>query len=257
MMFSLPQPFKSTPPPFHPQTVLRDWGDGDAFRISDAQTGVCIFGATGSGKTSGPAKHLAYGYLAADFGGLVLCAKKEEKRQWQQWCAETKRSDDLVIVDASGNWRYNFLEWEASRPEEGGGLAINIVALLDEIAGAIAGAGGKQEGGNGSDKFWSDALHHLNSNLVDLPLLAGLRVSLALLRSIANSAPQSLAQVKDEAWQAESPCAAVLREADKATQGASPEARADFEECHSYWTREYPGLSEKRTYCQPEQNRYN
>ena len=38
----------------------------------------------------------------------------------------------------SGKWRFNFLDWEASRPEAGGGLTINIVAILDEIAGAIA-----------------------------------------------------------------------------------------------------------------------
>src|SRR5580704_7555591 len=86
-------------PPYHPQTVLRDWGNGQGFRLADALTGVCVFGATGSGKTSGPAKHLAYGYLAADFGGLVLCAKKEERIQWQKWAADTGRTDDLVIVD--------------------------------------------------------------------------------------------------------------------------------------------------------------
>src|SRR6266850_2439250 len=87
-------------PAFHPETIIRDWGDGDAFRIADAQTGVIVFGATGSGKTSGPARHLAYGYLAAGFGGVVLCAKKEERRQWEQWAAETGRADDLVIIDA-------------------------------------------------------------------------------------------------------------------------------------------------------------
>jgi len=48
-------------PEFHPQTVLRDWGNGNTFRLADAQTGVSVFGATGSGKTSGPAMHLAYG----------------------------------------------------------------------------------------------------------------------------------------------------------------------------------------------------
>ncbi len=69
-------------PLFHPQTPLRDWGDGQAFRLADAQTGVCVLGATGSGKTSGPAKDLAYGCLAAGFGGLVLCAKAEERGQW-------------------------------------------------------------------------------------------------------------------------------------------------------------------------------
>ncbi len=243
-------------PEFHPQTVLRDWGGGDGFRIADALTGVAVFGATGSGKTSGPAKHLAYAYLAAGFGGLVLCAKKEERRQWQEWAADTGREEDLVIVDARGDWRFNFLEWEASRMachaeadgrrrEEGGGLTINIVSILDEIAGAIARAAGRADGGQGDNKFWDDALHHMNTNLVDLPVFAGIRVSLPLMRSIVNSAPQSIEQVRDPAWQETSACAAILREADNATAEADPDIRADFEECRNYWTQEYPVLSEK------------
>ena len=39
-------------PEFHPQTVIRDWGNGQAFRLADATAGVCAFGATGSGKSS-------------------------------------------------------------------------------------------------------------------------------------------------------------------------------------------------------------
>ncbi len=232
-------------PEFHPQTVLRDWGNGSGFRIADAQTGVCVFGATGSGKTSGPAKHLAYGYLAAGFGGLVLCAKKEERRQWEQWAAETGRLGDLVIIDGEGKWRFNFLEWEASRPEAGGGLTINIVSILDEIAGAIAHSAGSSDGGQGDNKFWDDALHHMNTNLVDLPVFAGLRVSLPLMRSIINSAPQNLEQLDDSKWQETSACAAILREADSATLKASADIRADFEECRNYWLQEYPVLSEK------------
>lgn len=233
-------------PEFHPQTVLRDWGNGEAFRIADAQTGVCVFGATGSGKTSGPAKHLAFGYLAAGFGGLVLCAKPEEARQWAMWARATGREKDLIIVDGSGKWRYNFLDAEASRPGEGGRLTINIVAILDEIAGAITGsAGASAEGGKGDGKFWSDSLHHLMTNLVDLPVFAGLRVSLPLMRSIVTSAPQNLEQVSDQHWQETSVCAAIIREADKATLNASAEIRADFEECREYLMKEYPVLSEK------------
>ena len=39
---------------FDPQKVLIDWKDASGFTIADAQTGVAVFGATGSGKTSGP-----------------------------------------------------------------------------------------------------------------------------------------------------------------------------------------------------------
>ena len=232
-------------PQFHLQTIIRDLGNGQAFRLADSLTGVCVFGATGSGKTSGPSKFLAYGYLANSFGGLVLCAKKEECSQWKKWAADCGRSDDLLIVDASGGNRFNFLEWEASRPEASGGLTINIVSILDEIAGAIARSAGKSEGGGGNNKFWEDALHHMNTNLVDLPVFAGLQVSLPLMRSIVNSAPQNLSQIADEKWQATSHCAQILAEADKATLKASPDIRADFEECRSYWLQEYPVLSEK------------
>ncbi len=107
-------------PDYHPQTVIREWGNGQGFRLADALTGVAVFGATGSGKTSGPAKHLAYGYLAAGFGGLVLCAKKEECRQWQRWAAETNRAGDLVIVNQSGNQRFNFLDSRRSARRKAG-----------------------------------------------------------------------------------------------------------------------------------------
>ena len=102
-------------PDFHPSTVLWEWENGEAFHLADALTGV--FGATGSGKTSGPAKHLAYGYLANNFGGLVLCAKKEERIQWERWAAECGRGQDLVIADSTGKFRFNFLEREVIRPE--------------------------------------------------------------------------------------------------------------------------------------------
>ena len=98
------------------------------------------------------------------------------------------------------------MEWEASRPEEGGGLTINIVAILDEIASAVASGAGEADGGGGDNKFFDDALHHLNTNLVDLPIHAGLRVSLPLLRSIVNSAPQTIAQIADPQWQEKSVC---------------------------------------------------
>src|SRR5882762_2094036 len=123
--------------PTHPMTLLRDWGNGQGFRLFDALTGVMVFGATGSGKTSGPGKHLAIGYLKSGFGGLVLCAKPEERRQWEEWAAETGRSRDLVIIEKEGPYCFNPLEWEASREGKGAGLTMNIVAMLDEIASVI------------------------------------------------------------------------------------------------------------------------
>lgn len=233
-------------PEFHPYTLIRDWGGGQGFRIADAQTGVCVFGATGSGKTSGPAKHLALGYLAHGFGGLVLCAKKEERRQWEQWAADTGRAEDLIIFEARGPWSFNFLNWEATRSGEGGGLTINIAALLDEIAGAIiSGSSGRSEGDQGDGKFFRDALHHMNTNLIDLPRLAGYEVTLPLLREIVNSAPMNPLEAKSDGWARNSTCAAILKEADEATASADADTRADFNECKTYWENEFPNLNDR------------
>ena len=238
--------FRTSPKPklpdFHPDTVIRDFGDGDAFRLGDAYCGVVCFGATGSGKTSGPGCAIAHGFLAAGMGGLVLCSKRDECPQWVKWATNCGRQDDLVIVNAEGDWRYNFMDDEASRPGEGGGFVINIVALLDEIAGAIG--GGKGDGG-GDNKIWEDALHTLNSHAVALPVLAGLKVSLPLLRDITSSAAQTLEQVNDPEWQKTSVCWQILQEADEATKDGDPEVRADFDECRKYWTLDFPSYSDK------------
>lgn len=243
------------PPKYHPLTVLRDWGrvsKGAAFRIVDAQTGIIALGATGSGKTSGPAKHFARAYLAHGFGGVVLCSKKDERPMWEQWAEEAgrwnrqKQQGDLIIFDKSGKWRFDFLDWEASRTGEGGGLTINVVALLDEIAGAIASGAGKAEGGGGDNKFFEDALHHMNTNLVDLPIFAGLPVSLPLMRAIVNTAPQSLREAQSDEWRSgRGECAAILKAADEATKTADEDTRSDFEECRAYWLQEFPNLSDR------------
>jgi len=231
-------------PEFHRLTVIREWPKEQPFRLADALTGVSVFGATGSGKTSGVAKHLALGYLANGFGGLVLCAKKDERIQWQEWAKLTGREADLIIIDAGGKYRFNFLDWEASRAGEGGGLTINIVALLDEIAGAIAAGAGKGEGG-GDNKFFEDALHHMLTNLVDLPIFAGLPVSLPLLRLIVNTAPTSIKEIADVDWKKDSACYAIIRDAETELQKADPDTQKDFQECKNYWLREFPVLSDR------------
>jgi NAD(P)-dependent dehydrogenase (short-subunit alcohol dehydrogenase family) len=234
-------------PPFHPQRLLCDWDNGDGMRISDAVTGVAVFGATGSGKTSGIGRQIAHAYLAAGFGGLVLCAKSDECRQWQAWAAETGRTDDLIIVDPGGAARFNWMDYEANRSGAGAGLAINIVAMLDELGGVAAGDAGGAEGSDGAAKFFRDSLHHLNTNAVDLALLAGLRVSLPLLRSIILSAPLTLAEAASETWQqGRGVCATLLREAGKAIEeGSDAEAKADLVEVENYWLREYPAIGDR------------
>lgn len=63
----------------------------DKFTLADACEGVQIFGATGSGKTSGSGRQLALAYLRAGMGGLALTAKPDERAVWERYCRETGR----------------------------------------------------------------------------------------------------------------------------------------------------------------------
>ena len=231
-------------PPFHPATTIRYLGDGQNFTIADATCGVAVFGATGSGKTSGTGRFLALGYLgsAAEMGGIVLCAKPTEKDQWLAWAKETGREKDVRVFDASGRERFNFLDWESAQSSEGGGLTINVVALLEEIITALD--PGKASGGENA--FWEDALHQKLTANVGLVQFAGYELGLPTLRDIARSAPVSREQTKDAAWQKESACWFFLETARMRCEASGDEdLKADYAECRSYWLDDFANLSEK------------
>lgn len=70
------------------RTPLLRLSDRDVWTVRDSFEGTQIFGATGSGKTSGSGATLARAFLKAGYGGLVLTVKREEAGQWRQWLAE-------------------------------------------------------------------------------------------------------------------------------------------------------------------------
>lgn len=111
-------------------TPLLHFSAQDQWTIRDACEGLQIFGAIGSGKTSGSGASLARAFLQGGFGGLVLCAKPEERKLWEHYAAKTERSQDVVIFSPDHDWRFNFMEYELRRKGRGGGLTENLVNLL-------------------------------------------------------------------------------------------------------------------------------
>ena len=225
--------------PFHPDRPLYPLSPNDAFTIRDACQGVQVFGGTGSGKTSGSGRALALHYLAAQFGGLVLCAKPEERHLWEQLAAITRRTGDLVVVRPGAPHRFNFLDYEASREGKGGGLTVNIVQLLTEIAKAIE----REERGEGEKPFWRNALRQLMVNCVELALLAGLPLRFDLLGDIVRSGPQNLKQVEDPAWRQQSVCWQCIEEAERRLKDRDEDAQIDFEQCRGYWCNDFAALA--------------
>ena len=228
----------TAPPPDLLDLELCHFSDADPFTLRDACEGVQIFGATGSGKTSGSGAALARAYLAAGFGGLVLCCKADERALWERYAAETGRTADLIVFGPGSPWRLNVLEYELTRPGAGAGLTANIVELFMQTL--EAGGRAKQSGG---EPFWNDALKEILRNDVELVALATGKLSLADLYDVIESAPQSPEQVCDERWQRESVCFACLEAAER--NATTPEKRGDYEQTERYWLRRFPQLAEK------------
>lgn len=152
--------------------------------IRHAVEGVQIFGGIGSGKSSGSGRTLALKYLKAGFGGLVLTVKPDEKEVWHQYCQLTGREKDLYIIEPSGDYHFNFLQYEAAQAS-GQSITENIVEVLKTVIRA-----GEEKNGKSDDPFWETALDMLIFNVIDLCLLAYGQLSIQTLYDIVQSIPK-------------------------------------------------------------------
>jgi hypothetical protein len=212
---------------------------GDIWRIKDACEGTVIFGGTGSGKTSGSGRALARSFLAAGFGGLVLCAKPDEPALWRGYAAETGRESDLVMFGRSEPWSFNFMRYESLRPGAGAGLTENLVNLFMEVSSI--GSGDSQA--RGGDPFWERAMKSLVRNCVDILLMAGEPVSLHAMFDVIRSAPTDSSAGRSQAWRAKSECWRRLEIARGRARGTSWEI--DCREVAGYWLSHFPTLGDK------------
>lgn len=137
----------------------------DLWTIGDACEGVQIFGTTGSGKTSGSGQTIARAFLRNDFGGLILCAKIDERELWERYARETKREDDLVIFAPDQPHRFNFLDYEYGRQDAGGGITENVTRLFQRAMEMMEGG---RSAGAGNDPYWQRAAMQMLRNAVDM-----------------------------------------------------------------------------------------
>lgn len=175
-----------------PIIELASQSERNYWTLRHAVEGVQIFGGIGSGKTSGSGRMLALKYLKAGFGGLVLTVKPDEKQAWVDYCQQTGRSDDLVILEPGGKHNFNFLGYESAQSAGGSALTENLVDVLKTVIRA----GEEKDAGKSDDPFWETALDMLMFNVIDLCQLAYGKVSIKDLYNIAQTIPKDLDGLK-------------------------------------------------------------
>lgn len=231
---------------FSLDSTLYNFNGNEPFTLRQACEGVQIFGGIGSGKTSGSGASLARSFLKAGFGGLVLCAKKDELDTWKEYAEQTGRSESLLVFDASGEWRFPFLQYEVQREGEGAGYTENLVRLFTTVQQAME----RGKGGGGGDPYWVRAMQQLMRNAIDLCMLARGEVSVPLLYKVIASAPQTIEERDSDEWRGlgeeeASLCWQLLCEGDdKQVRGEFDEWQGyDFESTVAFWMEEFVKLA--------------
>ncbi len=193
------------------ETPLLALSPVDPWTIQDAFEHTLIFGGTGSGKTSGSGRALAHAFLQAGFGGLVLCAKPEEAERWVEYARDCGRDRSIVRMDASGRYRFNFLDYLMNLPpEQGGGLVDNAVNTFLRVLEA-AQTRGAARGGQDDTGFWQKAIRELLSHALGSLYHAYGRITLDELVKLVISAPTSEEQGRDPNFQQSSFCYHTMR----------------------------------------------
>lgn len=205
----------------------------DALVLRDVLEGVQIIGATGSGKTSGSGAALARAFLASGFGGLVLTTKIDEPNLWRSYAAATGRSGDLVFFGPAHTHRFNFLQYEATRPGPGAGSVENLVELFLTLLEASESGEGKS-----SEKFWDRSVRQLLRNTIGLLRLAGQPLSMPVISDVIRTAPRSPDSLHDPDWQKQSLCWQCL-------EAAHHQRGLDYDIIEAYWLGEFPEQDER------------
>ncbi len=156
-----------------------------SWKVRNAVEGVQIFGGIGSGKTSGSGRTLALKYLKAGFGGLVLTVKPDEIDLWNQYCEDTGRLDDLVVIEPGGKHKFDFLLYDTQRNSGERPITENIHQTLKTVISA-----NEVKSSGNQDRFWEDALDMLLMNLIDLCVMGFQRVTVSDLYELVESIPK-------------------------------------------------------------------
>ena len=222
----------------------------DNWTIRDAVRGTQIFGGIGSGKSSGSGKTIAKAFLKNGFGGLVLCAKPDERANWEAYAKEIGREEDLLIFSEDSQYEFNPLEYEMTRDGKGAGEIFNLSYLFMEIykmGNRFSGAGG----GGESERYWDNALKRCINRMIQLLKLTSEKVSISNMIRLLSSAPyeedvDNLAKMTEEEiinWSGENFCIWCIIDAGNRSEGTKLED--EYNLIKDYFLREFARLPDR------------
>jgi hypothetical protein len=217
---------------------LFNWTKRDAYTLRDLHASVAIFGQVGSGKSSGSGLRYARAVTKLPgSGGLILASKPQDREFWVKRFAEQGRTDDLLIFDTSGQYKFNFLDFI----RKSGGDSREITRFLTITAENLEGSTSKD-----GDPYWSQNQERLIFYAVEALRLGEGEVTIPKLQEFIATAAQAPTVFSDPEqygrWK-KLFNNQVMEKAD--AKAKTPIEKHDFESAIAYWTKEYPAMDNR------------
>ncbi|MFN0012182.1 MAG: type IV secretory system conjugative DNA transfer family protein [Phycisphaerales bacterium] len=216
----------------------------DALTIGDCVCGVQVFGASGSGKTSGSVALLARAMLVDGWGLLVLTTKPGEADQWQAWAERAGRGSDVVRITPGGPHCFNFLDYLDRHPDRGAAVASNIADVMMTLASHAK----PKKSGNETSEFFTESASHLVTQAIHLLRAAGAPLTLSAINDTIGSAPLTIEEVSTPLFES-GYLAGLLRSAEERALASPDPDRAmravRLHELCDYWLRRFPTMSDR------------
>ena len=230
------------------EEFLFQLNDLDKWTAGDACRGTGIFGATGSGKTSGVAQNIGGAMLNLGAGGIVLCAKNDEAKLWKSWAESEDREKSIIHLHEGVDCCFEPLFYEMTR--EGGGHTENILNIFNTIIQITQ----KADLSQGENAYFYQACNQLLRNAISLCKMAYGRVSIIEIYDLIASAPTHPEQLLSDDWKEKSNCFQAIKTCNEHERAKQEEKQRlgkpyltnhDLDICAQYFLRTYPELGDR------------
>ena len=221
----------------HPlDEVLFNWTQYDPFRVRDLLNGGClILGRAGSAKTTSSGKLLLKSVVSHPrSAGIGIAAKPEDPDMWCDIFRKAGRLNDLIVFDAEGGYRCNFLG-RLKRPRD----VVQFITTMSEVMKR-----GDGKGGGDNSRFYEQQEERAIYNAVAALQAAGEPLTAPNLHRFIMTAATSPEELNRPEWRRKYH-GTVLERGFKANK--TPMEAHDFTLCMDFWLSEWAVLMDAKT----------